>query len=58
MDSGTQQLESRLAVWFWDLRQGCDKVAERRVPYVIEIIGGPDRDRTDDLFHAMENVKT
>jgi hypothetical protein len=22
------------------------------------IIGGPDRDRTDDLFHAMENMKT
>ena len=21
---------------------------------MIEIIGGPDRDRTDDLFHAME----
>ena len=20
-----------------------------------EMIGGPDRDRTDDLFHAMEN---
>jgi hypothetical protein len=24
------------------------------VRYVVEIIGGPDRDRTDDLFHAME----
>src|SRR5579875_2398749 len=24
------------------------------VRYVIELIGGPDRDRTDDLFHAME----
>jgi hypothetical protein len=23
-------------------------------PQVIEMIGGPDRDRTDDLFHAME----
>jgi hypothetical protein len=23
-------------------------------PQVIETIGGPDRDRTDDLFHAME----
>ena len=22
--------------------------------YVVELIGGPDRDRTDDLFHAME----
>ena len=21
---------------------------------MFEIIGGPDRDRTDDLFHAME----
>jgi hypothetical protein len=21
---------------------------------VVEMIGGPDRDRTDDLFHAME----
>jgi hypothetical protein len=21
---------------------------------MIELIGGPDRDRTDDLFHAME----
>ena len=21
---------------------------------MLEIIGGPDRDRTDDLFHAME----
>jgi hypothetical protein len=21
---------------------------------MIEFIGGPDRDRTDDLFHAME----
>jgi len=24
------------------------------VRYVVGIIGGPDRDRTDDLFHAME----
>ena len=24
------------------------------VRYAVEIIGGPDRDRTDDLFHAME----
>ena len=24
---------------------------------MIEIIGGPDRDRTDDLFHAMEEVR-
>ena len=24
------------------------------VRYVAEMIGGPDRDRTDDLFHAME----
>ena len=24
------------------------------VRYVVEMIGGPDRDRTDDLFHAME----
>ncbi len=23
------------------------------VRYVVEIIGGPDRDRTDDLFHAI-----
>ena len=23
---------------------------------MIEMIGGPDRDRTDDLFHAMEAV--
>ena len=22
--------------------------------YVVELFGGPDRDRTDDLFHAME----
>jgi hypothetical protein len=22
---------------------------------MLEIFGGPDRDRTDDLFHAMEN---
>ena len=21
---------------------------------MIDLIGGPDRDRTDDLFHAME----
>jgi hypothetical protein len=21
---------------------------------MLEMIGGPDRDRTDDLFHAME----
>ena len=21
---------------------------------MLELIGGPDRDRTDDLFHAME----
>ncbi len=26
----------------------------RGVRYVVEIFGGPDRDRTDDLFHAME----
>ena len=25
---------------------------------MIELIGGPDRDRTDDLFHAMEAVLT
>ena len=24
---------------------------------MIELIGGPDRDRTDDLFHAMEAIK-
>ena len=24
------------------------------VRYVVEMFGGPDRDRTDDLFHAME----
>jgi hypothetical protein len=24
---------------------------------VIEMIGGPDRDQTDDLFHAMEISK-
>jgi hypothetical protein len=22
---------------------------------MLELIGGPDRDRTGDLFHAMEN---
>jgi len=25
---------------------------------MIELIGGPDRDRTDDLFHAMECFKS
>jgi len=25
---------------------------------MLEIFGGPDRDRTDDLFHAMEALKT
>ncbi len=25
---------------------------------VLGIIGGPDRDRTDDLFHAMEVLKS
>jgi hypothetical protein len=30
--------------WFWGVR------------YVVERIGGPDRDRTDDLFHAMVRV--
>jgi len=24
---------------------------------MLEIFGGPDRDRTDDLFHAMEAIK-
>jgi hypothetical protein len=24
---------------------------------MIDLIGGPDRDRTDDLFHAMEQIK-
>ena len=24
------------------------------MPQVVDLIGGPDRDRTDDLFHAME----
>jgi len=24
---------------------------------MLEIFGGPDRDRTDDLFHAMECLK-
>jgi hypothetical protein len=23
----------------------------------MELVGGPDRDRTDDLFHAMEEVQ-
>ncbi len=27
------------------------------VRYVVEIIGGPDRDRTDDLFHAMMGIE-
>jgi hypothetical protein len=38
------------------IREGfgiCDKVAERRCFRMLEVIGGPDRDRTDDLFHAM-----
>jgi hypothetical protein len=25
----------------------------RQVPFIKEFIGGPDRDRTDDLFHAI-----
>ncbi len=24
------------------------------VVYFVRVVGGPDRDRTDDLFHAME----
>ena len=24
---------------------------------MLDLIGGPDRDRTDDLFHAMEQIK-
>ncbi len=42
-------------------RQGKLKFATKLLPncfwsvrYVVEIFGGPDRDRTDDLFHAME----
>ena len=42
-------------------QQGKMKFATKLLPncfwgvrYVVEIIGGPDRDRTDDLFHAME----
>jgi hypothetical protein len=28
------------------------------MPYLmIEMIGGPGRDRTDDLFHAMERLE-
>jgi hypothetical protein len=30
------------------------KVGEGRCLQVVEMIGGPGRDRTDDLFHAME----
>ena len=36
------------------MRQKCDKVGEGRCLQVIDIFGGPGRDRTDDLFHAME----
>ncbi len=39
---------------FWSLLQDCYKVAEGREGQVIRMFGGPDRDRTDDLFHAME----
>ena len=28
--------------------------ARKGFRYVVELFGGPDRDRTDDLFHAME----
>jgi hypothetical protein len=31
-----------------------DTKPERRSSQVVELFGGPDRDRTDDLFHAME----
>ncbi len=27
------------------------------MPQVVDLIGGPGRDRTDDLFHAMEAIK-
>ena len=30
-----------------------DTKPERRSSQVVELFGGPDRDRTDDLFHAM-----
>jgi hypothetical protein len=30
-----------------------DRPQSRRPVYVVELIGGPDRDRTDDLFHAI-----
>jgi len=25
---------------------------------LLRMFGGPDRDRTDDLFHAMESITT
>jgi len=41
---------------FWNLRQDCDRVAEGRYFQMLELIGGPDRDRPDDLFPMMEEV--
>jgi hypothetical protein len=39
--------------------EGASEGGELREPYLLILIvrkgfGGPDRDRTDDLFHAME----
>jgi hypothetical protein len=42
---------------FWNLRQECDKVGRVRACYMFVSIGGPGRDRTDDLFHAIAPIK-
>ena len=35
-------------------RGGCSRVADGGQEFEMGLFGGPDRDRTDDLFHAME----
>src|SRR6185437_1942789 len=52
--SNETRIRSRFAVWFWNLRQKCDKVEEGRCLQVVDVSGGPGRDRTVDLFDAME----
>jgi len=72
LTSAKREAQSRVVVFFWTVR-GISATVLRRMqhenqriesvsrfsanPLSCWFIGGPDRDRTDDLFHAMEAAK-
>jgi hypothetical protein len=43
---------------YGDKHTGDEVTRARKAIRLYSLVGGPDRDRTDDLFHAMENLKT